>query len=102
MVKRCFCTVANLAGGSCQQRASTIVIARSEATKQSSFLVAAKLDCFASLAMTRRQQFSFSRHGLPEVLHLRWPSSVRGRREDRAPAAPAAPCAMGRKERTRV
>jgi hypothetical protein len=28
------------------------VIARSEATKQSSFLVAAKLDCFASLAMT--------------------------------------------------
>jgi hypothetical protein len=28
------------------------VIARSEATKQYSFLVAAKLDCFASLAMT--------------------------------------------------
>jgi hypothetical protein len=27
-------------------------IARSEATKQSSFLIAAKLDCFASLAMT--------------------------------------------------
>jgi hypothetical protein len=30
------------------------VIARSKATKQSSFLVAANLDCFASFAMTWR------------------------------------------------
>jgi hypothetical protein len=29
------------------------VIARSKATKQSSILVAAKLDCFAPLAMTK-------------------------------------------------
>jgi hypothetical protein len=50
------------------------------------------------LAMTRRHARSFSRHDLPEVLQIRWPSLNRGRREDRAPTAPAAPCAMGSKK----
>src|SRR5215470_16719713 len=41
-----------------------IVIARSEATKQSSFLVAPKLDCFASLAMTGRERLPPLQHDL--------------------------------------
>ena len=53
------------------------------ATKQSSFLIAAKLDCFPSLAMTvwlhsdlnfkQRQGYdsAFPRHAFARVLHLR-------------------------------
>ncbi len=56
----------------CDVRVSrSAVIARSEATKQSSFLVAdGKLDCFASLATTWRRECSFSRHNLPELFNF--------------------------------
>src|SRR5436190_2225292 len=44
----------------------------------------------AALAMTWKHELAFPRHGVPEV--LRFPSSLskRGRRESRAPNAPAA------------
>ena len=44
------------------------VIARSEATKQSSFLLCRpKLDCFAALAMTVKHKFAISRRAAPEL-----------------------------------
>src|SRR5689334_25384637 len=48
--------------------------------------------------MTWEHVWSFPRHDLPEVLQFHWPSENRGRRERRAPTAPASPCPMGRKE----
>jgi hypothetical protein len=60
---------------------------------------ARKLDCFVAslLAMTGIEQaLSFSRRGFRLRLASRWPS-LRGRRESRAPTAPALPCAMGSK-----
>ena len=60
----------------------------SEATKQSSFLVAAKLDCFASLAMTKRKQGR--RHMMKWILAaaamLAFTAQAVGRRQGRADA----------------
>src|SRR5437868_5833135 len=51
------------------------------------------MDCFASLAMTGKHTFSFSRHVLPELCKsLPYPRN-RGRRECRVRAAPAVSCA---------
>jgi hypothetical protein len=45
----------------------------------------------------RRQASAFPRPAFDRVVHLVVPLNCRGRREDRALAAPAAPCAMGSK-----
>jgi hypothetical protein len=50
--------------------------------------------------MTLRQNSTFSRHDVPELLHDRCPSKIRGRREDRVRAAPAVSCAKMRKAKT--
>ena len=42
----------------------------------------------------RRQPSAFPQHEFARVLQFRCPSVNRGRRESRAPTAPAAPCAM--------
>src|SRR5262245_23221587 len=55
-------------GGSKQMIGNQNVIARSEATKQSSFLCSAKLDCFASLAMTMESTASLRRNNLLPLL----------------------------------
>ena len=68
----------------------TIVIARSKATKQSSFLpvlAQKKLDCFAALAMTLRYTSAFPRRDASGLCLL---VSPRGRGECRAHDAPAA------------
>jgi hypothetical protein len=51
------------------------------------------MDCFASLAMTWIQFRSLAAL-IARDLHLRLPSSIRGRREDRVLAAPAVPRAI--------
>jgi len=51
--------------------------------------------------MTWKQTSVFPRHVLSESCNFIVPLLNRGRRESRAPTAPAAPCAMGRQERTR-
>src|SRR6266850_7069805 len=56
------------------------------------FLYAAKMDCFASLAMTSKHTFAISRRDAPEVLCLSL--ALRGRGERRMPVAPAASCAL--------
>jgi len=43
----------------------------------------------------RWQPTAFSRHDFVRAIRIRCPSEIRGRRESRAPTAPAAPCAMG-------
>ena len=80
-------------GGRPRAKPPTTVIARSVATKQSSFSIAArkKLDCFASLAMTGKHACPLSRHDSVRVVQIRCPSFAnRGRRESRAQTAPAA------------
>ena len=64
-----------------------------------------RLDCFVAIAprndggnIRSRSRSSFS----PGLCNFVGPLSIRGRRESRAPTAPAAPCARGRKKRTRV
>src|SRR5882762_4890689 len=56
------------------------------------FLYAAKMDCFASLAITSKHTFAISRRDAPEVLCLSL--ALRGRGERRMPVAPAASCAL--------
>jgi hypothetical protein len=46
---------------------SNIVIARSEATKQSILSLLGEMDCFASLAMTMKHTSAFSRRDTPEL-----------------------------------
>src|ERR1700688_4508462 len=55
------------------------------------------MDCFASLAMTVTHTFTFPRHDTRELCETR-PRELRGRRESRVPAAPAAPRAKCRKQ----
>ena len=57
----------------------------------------------AALAMTWKQQFSFSRHDLSELCKFIAPS-LEQRAQGRPGAGwhPQAPCAMGRKKRTRL
>jgi len=43
------------------------------------------------------RQRVFPRQVFTRVVQSRWPSAIRGRRESRAPTAPASPCAMGSK-----
>ena len=63
------------------------------------------MDCFVAslLAMTvERHELSFSRREFTRVFNLIVPLNHRGRRESRAPTAPAVPCAKVAKESTRV
>jgi hypothetical protein len=79
-----------------ERHGSAPCVIASEA-KQSSFLrrPTRKLDCFVAslLAMTAGHTFSFPQLVFARVAQFRRPSPVRGRRESRAPTAPAVPCA---------
>jgi hypothetical protein len=53
-------------------------------------LICCLMDCFASLAMTMKRSFAISPRDAPEFCSDVPPSEIRGRRECRAPDAPAA------------
>jgi hypothetical protein len=63
-----------------------------------------RMDCFVAslLAMTARHIFAFSRRNPPEFCQQTSRPHIRGRRECRAPGAPAAACARVGVEGTRV
>src|SRR5262245_38788950 len=50
----------------------------------------------------REHRFALPRRDIARILRFRWPFLGKGLRQSRAPTAPALPCAMGSKARTRL
>ena len=89
-----FGTLSHKGRGEAEAPLIRIVIARSEATKQSS-LRHVSLDCFASLAMTTKHSCSFSRQHFARALRFRsLPLQTRGRTRPSREGAGKTGCAL--------